>query len=161
VADTERTDRPPSDDAVAARLGLLAQAVTDELGDVVAIERESIPSASVEGTRLVPHREGACYVYWAELDSSELVLQVGDGGRWELNRDLKAVERIERIVQSVINGRVTEVFGPARSQVTVTLDDVTTEVSTGYRGLLGAIPMPSWKDRGRVVAYDPYRSSPT
>jgi hypothetical protein len=83
-----------------------------------------------------------CYVYWAELGSSELMLQVGEGGRWELNRDLKAVELIERIMHSAI-------------------DDGTTEVSTEYRGLLGAIPMPSWKDRGRVVAYNPYRSRPS
>jgi hypothetical protein len=161
VDSPERADRPPTDDEVAARLTGLAQAVTDELGEAVVIEKESIPNASIEVTRLVPHKNGVCHVYWVEESSYGLILGVGKGGRWELSRDLKAVELIERIVRSVIDGRVTEVFAPNRSQVTVILDDGTPKISTEYRGLFALFPIPFWKHRGRTVTYERYRSGPS
>lgn len=158
MASPERTDRPPTNDEVAARLSRLAQAVMDDLGDAIVIERQSIPNASVEVTQLVPQEAGACPASWAELGSSELVLSLGKGGRWELKRDLKAVELVERIVRSAIDGRVTEVFAPARSQVRVILEDGTPMVSTVYRGPSAMFPIPFWKHRGRAVSYKPYRS---
>ena len=90
-------------------------------------------------------------------------MRVGNGGRWELNQgeSLKAVQLIERIVRSALDGRVTEVFGPGRSRVTIILEDRTPEVSTEYRTLLGVVPIPFWKHRGRTVTYEPYRSIPS
>ena len=112
-------DRPPTDDEVAAQLARFVQAVRDDLGEAVVIEKESIPDSSVEATSVAPQREGACTIYWLEVGSSELVLHVGDGGRWRLNRDLNAVKLIERIGRSVIDGRVQEVFALGRSEVSV------------------------------------------
>lgn len=149
-------EKPPTHDEVAARLTALTNSLKQRLGDAVTIHRDRSSDGYVESTHLDPRREDACPTSWAELGASELVLQVGEGGRWELTRDLEAVELIERIVTAVTEGRVTEVFGPSRSQVTVTLEDGTSKNSTGYQGLPGLVPSPGWRHRGRSVAYEPY-----
>jgi hypothetical protein len=157
VSEKPERERPPTDDAVAARLGLLVESVERQLGEAVNIRQESIPNASVETVRLDPQRPDACFVSWAELGVSELILQVGQGGRWELGRDLESVVLIERIVRAVIDGQVTEVRAPGRSKVTVNLDDGTQKSSVGHNAPLGLIPIPLWRRRGRSVSYSPYR----
>ena len=139
------------DDRVRGRLAALADQIEAAFGDLVEVRRgERLPEVSIE-----PTREGACWVSWIEL-RDEVVLQVSDGGRWELERTMEDVELLERIVESVAAGRAVEVFGPARSSVTVTLHDGSTETSGVRQGLKGCLPAPGWPRWGRKVQYLPY-----
>ena len=132
-------------------MAALVDQIEATFGDLVEVRRgERLPEVSIE-----PTREGACWVWWIEL-CDEVVLQVSDGGRWELQRTVKDVELLERIVESVAAGRVVEVIGPARSSVTVTFDDGSTEKSDVGQGLKGCLPLPGWPRWGRKVQYLPY-----
>ncbi len=139
-------------DGVSELLAALADRIETTFGDAVEVLRDDrLLSVSID-----PNREGACWVSWIEFGSDELVLQVSDGGRWELPRDTDNVEYLERIVDSVAARRVVEVFAPARSSVTVTFEDGSTEKSGVYQGLRGCLPLPGWPRWGRQVHYLPY-----
>ena len=66
---------------------------------------------------------------------------------------MKDVNFLTDVVRSVIAGRISEVLGPNRSRVEVTLSDGTTAVETGYSSLL---LNPGWRRRGQKVQYAPY-----
>jgi hypothetical protein len=152
----DRPDRPPMDDVVAHSLSRLSDSIEQQLGDAVVITHESVPNASVEITRISPRKPGGCPAWWIEMGASGLDLGVGQGGRWELRRDKEAVDRIERVTAAVVKGNVVEVFGPNRSQVTVSLDDGSQLRSRELRGLLAILPAPGWTKWGRKVPYAAY-----
>ena len=56
------------------------------------------------------------------MGASELILVVGAAGRWEMNRDLEAVKRLEDGIDAVVQGRVVRLFGLRRLSVIVTLN---------------------------------------
>lgn len=146
-------DAPPlvPADQVGERLAALADRIAARFGDAVEVTSTGqFPLVSVR-----PAREGACGVSWIEL-SGEVILQVSDGGRWELLRTTEDLELLERIVEGVVAGRVVEVLAPARSSVTVTLDDGSTQSSGVRQGLVGCLPLPGWRRWGRTVHYLPY-----
>lgn len=154
---TRSRERPPVDDEVADRLRLLVQSVEGRLGQAVVVHKDSIRNAPVETLHLGPRRPDACPVSWAEMGGSELVLQVSGGGRWEMARNVESVSFIEQIVGAVIAGRVTEVIAPGHSKVTVTLGDGTEKSSVVHNDLLGLLPIPFWRSRGRSVSFSAYR----
>ena len=112
--------RVPVDDEVAKRLSGLVAFLRTRYGDSV-VTKESI-SVKLEITRIVPPSAGSCDASWIEMGDSELILVVGDAGRWELNRDLEAVKRIEDSIDAVVQGRVVRLFGLRRLSVIVTLN---------------------------------------
>lgn len=133
------------------RLAALADRVAARFGDAVQVTRTGqFPLVSVR-----PAREGACEVSWIEL-GGEVILQVSDGGRWELLRTTEDQELLERMIEAVVAGRVVEVLAPARSSVTVTLADGSTQSSAVRQGLMGCLPLPGWPRWGRTVHYLPY-----
>lgn len=67
----------------------------------------------------VQPRRGACPLNWTEW-RAELIFGVGTGGcRWELFGELSEIHFLEAVVEAAIAGRISEVFWPARSRVTV------------------------------------------
>jgi hypothetical protein len=124
------------------------------LGDAVTIDRSDVPG---DGVCLTPSRDAALAVGWMDF-GDEIYLETlgGPGGRWELRRSPQDIEFLESIVRSVVEGRVTEVFGPSRSKVTVTLADGTRCWEQGADAGEGCLPMPFWTRWGRTVEYTPY-----
>lgn len=59
---------------------------------------------------------------------------------------------------ALVAGRVSEVFGPGRSRVTVTLADGTSQSELGLTAPAGCLPLPFWTRWGRRVHYTPYRA---
>jgi hypothetical protein len=147
----DRPVRPPTDDFVAHSLARLSDSIHQQLGDAVVITRESVSNASVQITRISPKRPGGCPAWWIEMGTSGLDLGVGQGRRWELRRDQEAVDRIERVTAAVVKGNVVDVFGPNRSQVTVSLDDGSQLRSRELRGLLAILPAPGRSGAGRCL----------
>jgi hypothetical protein len=151
----ERLDRPPTDDDVAHGLAELIDSLHEDFPDAIVIEHESVPTASVEVTNIVPKRPDACRMTWVEMGQSELILGIGHA-QWEWRRDQATLNRIRQVIDSVARGRVSEVFGPNRSEVTVTLSDGTLVRATAHRGLFSLVPAPGWTRWGRKVAYSGY-----
>jgi hypothetical protein len=132
-----------------ARSLRLARKLSGELAGVAEVTiTEIAPGVSVD---VVPRRDGARSISWADF-GSEIVVQVGEfGGRWEIGGDDEDLAFLEDIVRSVIAGRVSEVFAVARSRVVVTLDDGSHEAETGYDGLAGCLPLPLWPRWSRKI----------
>jgi hypothetical protein len=61
---------------------------------------------------------------------------------------------MERVIRSIVAGRVRETLGPKRSRIEVTFEDGTTVTETGYESWL---PRPGWKRRAEIVEYQSYR----
>jgi hypothetical protein len=112
--------RVPVDDEVAKRLAGLVASLRTRYGDSV-VTKESI-GVKLEITRIVPPAAGSCDASWIEMGASELILVVGRAVRWEMNRDLEAVKRIEDSMDAVVQGRVVRLFGLRRLSVIVTLN---------------------------------------
>lgn len=89
-----------------------------------------------------------------------LVVTVGSiGGQWSLSYSDGDVAFAKQIIAAVVAGNVTERFAFARSRVTVTLDDGTSERQTGYDGCLSLlVPQPGWTRWGRLATFGPYSS---
>ncbi len=154
--EAEPVEEPPS-----KRLRQLADRLERSLGEAAAIENDTstVPGSLV---RITPTRNDALGLVWIELRYG-VVLETsgGPGGRWELSRSEEDIDFLEDIVESVIAGRVVEVFGPARSRVTVTLADGRTFSERGAVASEGCLPMPLWTKWGRKVHYAPYAVSHT
>lgn len=146
----------PKDDLTSRRLGVLANRLEDSLGPAVTVERDdsTVPGCLV---RVTPTRDDALGLVWMDL-WGEVILETagGPGGRWELSRSDEDLDLLEDIIESVVAGRVIEVFGPARSRVTVTLSGGRRLSERGARALEGCVPMPFWTKWGRKVRYSPY-----
>lgn len=140
----------PAADALAA----LVDDLERSLGDGATIERADVPA---DGVTLTPSRDSALAVGWMDF-GDEIYLETlgGPGGRWELSRSSQDIELLEAIVRSVVAGRVTEVFGPSRSKVTVTTADGKQYSERGSVAGEGCIPLPFWTRWGHKVEYTPY-----
>ncbi len=144
VADSEPVGRigaeDTTSDAAAAQLEGLRR-------DLVARFGPEVVRAGDEGRIVLTPPTGACPVTWRPL-GDEIILGIGRGGcRWELASTPDDVAFLRDVVDAALDGRVSEVFGPARSRVTVTLADgrqVMTEQATVPRGCL---PVPRWRRR--------------
>ncbi len=106
------------------------------------------------GVHLNPTSAAAIHSGWLE-HYDELLLWVSDGGRWELPRDMESARFVLEVTEAVIGGRVTEVFGPGRSAVTVVLGSTSVSSSVG-QAPRGCLPVPGWTRWGRRVEYAPY-----
>ncbi|MGW1341881.1 hypothetical protein ACWCOV_12605 [Kribbella sp. NPDC002412] len=155
--------RSHAPDPISTRLGSFLDDLRSELGDAASIAVEDRDGR--RAVDLLPRRERALAVSWTDFylagDGSPgdaLQVEAGhQGGRWELGRDEDAALLLIDLVRSVIAGRVSEVFGPARSRVEVTLSDGTRKVEIGARAPVGCLPIPGWMRLGRRVNYAPYR----
>ncbi|GEA83814.1 hypothetical protein GCM10009774_23530 [Cellulomonas gelida] len=89
----------------------------------------------------------------------DIILRVGDGGRrWELSWTRRDAAFLRDVIEAVVDGRVTEIFGLARSEVRVTLRDGTVAETAQADVPLGCLPGP-WRRRSQVrrVDYVSYR----
>lgn len=131
-----------------------------ELVDSIVGNMGSITVASpTEGVELItvePHVRGAREI-WIAFDGW-LTVGIGDiGGVWELEYKEADVEFLTSLITSVVEGRVEQVFGFARSMVEVILPDGEIIRETGYDGCLTLlVPQPFWQRLGRHVRYLPY-----
>jgi hypothetical protein len=88
-----------------------------------------------------------------------LQVEAGDhGGCWELDYTDEGIERARELIEAVIAGRVVELMSLARSEVRATLASGEQVRETGYGTGLGWLPLLGWRNRARVVAYEPYRA---
>jgi hypothetical protein len=108
----------------------------------------------LEVISVTPRNPGARAIWICFEDS--LIVEVGEvGGRWELGYSEGSVDFLQELLESVIAGRVEEVFAPARSMVIVTLDGGIVR-ETGHDGPKALFPLPFWRRWGRRVRYMPY-----
>lgn len=126
------------------RLQSLADRVEGQFGPGI-VDRDHNGSG---GFSLEPE-EGCCPAYvmsWGD----QLIFGVGSGGcRWELATAQEDLDFIDAVLQAVTAGRVSEVFGPGRSQVTVDLLDGTTAQTSQGDAPIGCLPVPFWTRRKR------------
>ena len=133
------------------RLSAVTEDVERRCGFTVAVQWDS----DRQGAQARP-RPGAAPFSWL-LWGDELIVSVGDGKcRWELSTDAEDVTFAEAVIRAVVAGRVTEVFGPSRSRLTVQLSDGSPAVTSQASLPRGCLPVPSWIRRGRLVHYQPY-----
>lgn len=142
-------------DPIAARLERLAADLERRYQNAVEIEREEVLGGTWTAS---PKRSGALSVSWIDM-GEELQVEAlgGEGGRWELGRTDDDVGFIEAVVDSIAAGRAREVFAPARSRLTVTMEDGSNWAETGYAGLPGCLPLPFWRRWGRTAQYLPWQ----
>lgn len=102
-------------------------------------------------------RDGACPVHLTSW-GDDLILGIGRGGcRWELSLTEEDVRFIGDVVEAAAAGRVREVTGLDRSEVTLWTKDGT-EVRTAQADApLGCLPVPRWRsNHRRDTDYLPY-----
>jgi len=135
-----------------------------ELAQAVRSLRDDFPtfvevSEGSPTTVWVTPRDEASPMYLIVLDY-EFVFGVGRGGcRWELALTQDDLGFFRRVWEAVISGEVVEVFGPARSRVSVSLQDGTTAQTSQADVPRGCLPVPLWtRNKKRTVYYEPYRS---
>lgn len=139
---------PPPDDELARRLAAAVASLRARLGDDAVAEDGAVVRLRAPA--------GACAVSWVQL-RAEVVLQVGTGGRWELPRDATSATFVEDVLAAVLAGHVTEVLGPGRSAVAVTLSDGRVERTSVRDRTRGRLRLPRWRSGPlRHIAYDPY-----
>jgi hypothetical protein len=131
-------------------------------GDSARVETGEFLDGQGTSWELRPTNPRSAPVQWLAF-GDEIVLQAGQlnrGGRWELERTPEDVAFVEAVVRATIAGRVVETSALARSRVDVTLEDGRVVRETGYEGcLLGLLPLPLWRQWGKVSRYEPYDSS--
>ncbi|GEA87935.1 hypothetical protein [Cellulomonas cellasea] len=142
---------PEESPRAVARLSALCERLLTDLGPEV-FERDD----DGVGFVLTPP-EGACPVYllaWGDA----LILGFGAGGcRWELERSDADLDLVEEVVGAAVQGRVREVFGPSRSEVTLWFADGTEHRTAQADALSGCLPVPRWRSRpDRLREYAPY-----
>lgn len=139
---------PPPEDELARRLAAVGASLRERFGDDVVAEDGAVVRLRAPA--------GACAVSWVQL-RGEVVLQVGTGGRWELPRDARSAGFVEDVVAAVLAGRVTEVLGPGRAAVAVTLADGRVERTSVRDHPRGCVHLPRWRPGPlRHIAYEPY-----
>lgn len=146
--ETEHADAGPE---ATARLSALGDELIRRLGPETVQRDDDGLGVSVE-----PGPD-ACPVSW-KLWGQTLILGIGRGGcRWELELGSDDVTFIEGVVEAAVAGRVSEVFGLARSEVTVTLTDGTQERTSQATAPLGLPPILRWRRKdAQRVAYAPF-----
>ena len=149
-------DQIRGDDAISVRLQTLAERLGARFGDLLEIRTQKADQFPITTVSVLPQNPKACSMSWIEMGQSELIIGVGRGGRWEERRDTEAVDFLENVVAAVTGGRVVEVFGPGRSQVTVMFSDGTSKRSSEGSAPIGCLPAPFWPRWGRKVTYSPY-----
>lgn len=126
------------------------------LGGAVTVERRS-PTDRSSLVTFTPTNCDALGLAWFEGVGQVTVWTAGGpGGRWELSASDEDLDLVEDIVQSVVEGRASEVVGPSRSRVTVTLSSGRELSASGAAGLSGFVPVPFWTRWGRKIRYRPY-----
>jgi hypothetical protein len=146
-------------DVVGSRLEAFADRVEAEYAATCTVARRMISDDRIRSVWIAPTNAQASQTGWLDF-GSYLQVSAGSGqagGSWELDRTVENVGFVERVVTAVVQGRVTEVFGPSRSRVSVTFDDGTVWTETGYNAPWGFPPSPEWARHGRVLNYSPYR----
>lgn len=113
------------DDDVARFLDEFERDLRQRLAGVAEVARDDYG-----GVHVNPSWAYAAFVGWLE-HFNELLLWVSGGGRWEMLRDLESAKFVREVVEAVIQGRVSEFFGPGRSAVTVRLSAGTDSTSVG------------------------------
>ncbi len=132
-------------------MAAVADGIEARFGHAVRVDRDT-DSASVA----ITPPKGACPLYWIDM-GDELIFGAGEGDcRWELDKATPDLEFIQLVADAVVAGRVWEVFGPARSRLTVHLPDGTKERTSQASAPRGCLPIPGWARRGRQLAYRPY-----
>jgi hypothetical protein len=149
---------PTSADEVAQRLAALEGRLRDELGASATVQRSLIDDGRISVVDIAPANPRSLGVTWLEMQG-ELLLQAGQGGRWELDRSNADVAVIESITRSLIAGRAVETFAFRRCALDVVLEDGTVERSAVGEGCLSALlPLPGWRRLGHKVRHEPYQS---
>jgi hypothetical protein len=144
------------DDDVADRLDTLWAAFGGELADVAEVGSKLDHGALLRW--LEPTTPNAAAVCVADF-GTELGLVIGhrgEGGRWELKRNVRQVDFVEDVARSVVAGRVVETIVPGRSTMTVTLADGTTAREIAMLSLRGLLPGARWSRSRRTIDYAPY-----
>jgi hypothetical protein len=140
-------------DPTAERLDAFAAGLRSRLVGVASLTDEPLGRRS---WLLTPERRGAVGVAWNDWgDALQVQVLGGQGGRWELGRNVADLDFLIGVVEAVVEGRATETFGRKRSQVSVTLADGTIASETGY-GPGGCLPQFRWRRRGMTKRYSPY-----
>ena len=138
--------------AVELRRVLEAEAVPVRvmgLGDLPAYPEPAETETTFEGNALLKAHAAARQFG---------LLAVGRGGcRWELASTPEDVAFLRDVVDAALEGRVSEVFGPARSQVTVPLPDGRLVRTAQSRFPRGCLPVPRWRQTtSNRMDYTPY-----
>lgn len=140
-------------DPTAVRLDAFATGLRTRLVGVASLTDEPLGRRS---WLLTPNRQDAVGVAWNDWgDALQVQIMGGHGGRWELGREIADLDFLFGVVEAVVEGRVTEVFGRKRSQVSVTLADGTIARETGY-GPGGCMPQLRWRRGGLTKRYSAY-----
>lgn len=126
------------------------------VGDVADIQRRS-PNEIVRILDVTPHNPRACRV---GITAEQFFhVSVGDNG-WELGGyTTEDFDLAKKILTAAIEGRVTKRTSPARSALTVELEEgskMSTQSVDGCAALL--IPQLGWRRWGHLERYEPYRN---
>lgn len=125
-----------------------------ELAGAAAVRVDNIEGGITVG--VAPRNPRARAFGWTDF-SGDIIVGIGDhGGRWELGAGPEDVALLHDIARSVIAGRVSEVFAPGRSAVSVTLADGSVETEIGGEAPMGCLPLPFWRRWSRSIHYAPY-----
>lgn len=129
----------------------------DEL--VRKLERILAGKASVSVSDLVvsidPVNPRALRVGWINW-GDELILEAGQGGRWELPRTIEEIEFIEAMVFTIAAGEATEVATSGRCWLEVRLASGSLEHSSVAQAPAGCVPLPFWPCGRHQRRYEPY-----
>jgi len=144
-------------DELGSRLESLADRLEKNYAGFCQVERQVSDEPGIRSVWITPTNTAASPMGWEDLGSQlQVYAGSGEGGCWELDRNVEVVDALEEFVLAVADGRVAEVFGPGRSRVEVVMTDGETAVETGYRAPVGCLPVPGWARRGRRVRYQSY-----
>lgn len=132
-----------------------ARALLVELVGDLGLVEAATHAQGIEAINVTPKSPSARAVWMCFEDS--LICEVGEiGGRWELDYNEGSIDFLQELLESVVAGRVEEVFAPGRSQVAVTLPSGHALYETGYSGPSALLPLPFWRRWGRRVTYAAY-----
>jgi hypothetical protein len=167
-------DLPGADDGATAPTLPYAQRLAQELDRVATVRIDRVEAGVL--VTVTPAAPDACPFGWRDF-SDLVVTRIGAhdySGRWSLaaegapedavlwadfvyeRRSALDVGVLDDIVASVVAGRVREVHGWGRSEVTITLADGSCETRTDAAPAL-VLPLRLWRRCARSVRYAPYR----
>jgi hypothetical protein len=106
---------------------------------------------------IMPFRVGARSVSIVADQWIVLAVESSGGGRWELDYDRSGLAFVRNALAAVAAGRLEERVAFGRSQVTLTFQDGTAQIESGYHGRLALLlPQPGWRRWGKIRAAVPY-----
>ncbi|MCG6494096.1 hypothetical protein [Kitasatospora sp. A2-31] len=146
-------------DPLRRRLTTMVERLRQELDGVAEIEERD--DGWFWDVSVRPESAGPLGFSWlVPGDSADIVFAVEAGGvSWELGRSVEQVDLMAAMVDALLAGRATAVFGRGRCEVTVTLADGTEQVQSNRDLPTGCLPLPGWSRRGRRIDYEPYGPS--